>query len=1179
MHLVNANPSAPVVGVEELPAKTNYFIGNVPARWHANVPNFAKVKYEGVYPGVDLVFYGNQRQLEYDFVLAPGADLTNIRLAIDNGASKLENRNSKLENQERIDAEGNLVIPTGGGEVVFHKPVVYQEQPSVVSRQLSVEVKDPHAVDSLGSPVGRHSGGDGQLTTDNGLMTAVNRQSSIENRRFLGGRYVLSADGTVRFDVAGFDRSKALIIDPALSYSTYLGGHNDDFAYGIAVDGAGSAYVVGQTLSVNFPVSTPYQSVCRGCSNTPPKTSAFVTKFSQAGTTLVYSTYLGGSFGDSAAAVAVDSAGAVYVVGKTSSNNFPFTPGAFQTSCSSCTTNGTSDAFVTKLSPDGGSLQYSTFLGGEQADNATGVAVDASGNAYVTGITLSDKFPMSANAFQSTCGGSGSSGCGGKSDAFVTVLKPDGTALVYSTFLGGSATDEGHAIAVDSSGNAYVTGQTQSGDFPYLNGYSSVFKGRQNAFVTKFDSTGALGTTGTYSTYLGGTGNDQGNGIAVDSSGEAYVTGFTNSGDFPTQNPLINKPSGSQSAFVTKLGSTGSTLVFSTYLGGSGSDSGAGIALDSAGNCYVTGFAGSSNFPVINASNIQSTFAPSQDAFMTKIDSTGTVAIVSTYLGGFGVNAGNAIAVDSSGNAYVAGQTTSNSFPTVSAYQTKYGGGNDAFVAELSGLALPSITANPTRLSFGNQAVGTTSAELTVTLTNFGDAPLNFTAPITASAPFAVTTDVTTTCSTTSPLAPSSSCTVGVTFTPTASGGITGSITFTDNEASSPQQLSLSGNGTVPLVQLTTSSGIPASTLNFGSQGIGTTSPAQIVILTNIGSAPLTINSVMVSDNFSLGQNQCGSSLAVQQSCQITVTFTPASSGTLNGSLTISDNAANSPQLVALTGNGVIAFTLSTPKQSLTVDRGTPRVTFTISAGTLYGFKASIFLTCANLVLATCSFNPSSITPGFSSTLTVDHLTSDPSSTINFLAEGTNGDQVLALPLQILIPTFGIAVSPTSETATAGQSATYVLSVVPANNFTQPITFSCLNVPTSMSCTVTPSTFSPNGVDTAALTVTVTTTARSSAGPRAGPKITTPPLAQPPWTHWLLWLMALMMLSTVAAARRRRAHLGFALSALFVLLWAACNVSSNVSNGTPPGNYGMVIQATSGNGAITQHAAFTLTVN
>jgi hypothetical protein len=612
--LIGANPSPQVVGREELPGKSNYFLGNDPAKWRTNVPTYRKVEYREVYPGVSLVYYGNQRQLEYDFVVAPGADPGQIRLGVE-GADRVE-----------VDAEGDLVLQaTAGGQVRFHKPLVYQE------------------VDGARREV------EGSFA-----LRASSLKSAIRNPK-----------SEIGFEVAVYDPTCPLVIDPVLVYSTYLGGSGDDWSWGIAVDSSGNAYVTGPTASRNFPTANALQASNRGSND------AFVTKLNAAGSALVYSTYLGGSGEDGGSAIAVDSSGNAYVTGLTSSRNFP-TANAVQASYG----GGMYDAFVTKLNAAGSALVYSTYLGGSDEDGGSGIAVDSSGNAYVTGMTNSSNFPT-ANALQASNRGS--------NDAFVTKLNAAGSALVYSTYLGGSG-DEVGLIAVDSSGNAYVTGETSSGNFPTANALqASSGGGRSDAFVTKLN---AAGSALVYSTYLGGSGEEGGSGIAVDSSGNAYVTGYTGSSNFPTANALQASNRGSNDAFVTKLNATGSALVYSTYLGGSGSDEGWGIAVDSSGSVYVTGLTDSSNFPTANA--LQASNRGADDAFVTKLNAAGSALVYSTYLGGNAWEEGHGIAVDSSGNAYVTGYTDSSNFPTAGALQPAFGGGIcsglaclDAFVAKI----------------------------------------------------------------------------------------------------------------------------------------------------------------------------------------------------------------------------------------------------------------------------------------------------------------------------------------------------------------------------------------------------------------------------------------------------------------------------------------------------------------
>jgi hypothetical protein len=612
MKLRNANLAAKVTGQDELAGTSNYFIGNDPAKWRTNVPTYAKVKYEGIYPGIDLVYYGNQRQLEYDFIVAPGADPRRIAFDV-RGAKRI-----------RRDAHGDLVLKMGEGEIRWHKPVVYQEK--------------------------------------NGA------------RQEIAARYAITDTNRVAFELAKYDVSRPLYIDP-LIYSTYLGGSGGDFGSGIAVDSAGNAYVTGETMSTDFPTKNPLQPANAG------SWAAFVAKINAAGSALVYSTYLGGSGGDGGSGIAVDSAGNAYVTGTTASTDFPLMnplQGAFG--------GGGQHAFVAKLNATGTALVYSTYLGGSGNDYGYGIAVDSSGNAYVTGGTYSTDFPTKNPLQGANAGGF---------DTFVSKINAAGSALVYSTYLGGSGYDGSTGIAVDSAGNAYVVGWTGSTNFPTKNPLQPANAGGYDAFVSKIN---AAGSALVYSTYLGGSGNDGGTGIAVDSAGNAYLTGFTYSTDFPTKNPLQGAYAGNEDVFVAKIDATGSALLYSTYLGGSGwGDYGSAIAVDSAGNAYVTGETMSTDFPT-TTNAAQPTFGGGYtDAFVTKLNPTGSALLYSSYLGGSDKDWGNSIAVDSSGNPYVTGQTVSSNFPTENPLQPTYGGGtSDAFVAKTS---VPTETPTTTTLS------------------------------------------------------------------------------------------------------------------------------------------------------------------------------------------------------------------------------------------------------------------------------------------------------------------------------------------------------------------------------------------------------------------------------------------------------------------------------------------------
>ena len=631
MKVVGGNGKARIVGLDELPGRSNYFIGNNPKMWRTNVPSYARVKYEDVYPGVDLVYYGNQRQLEYDFVVAPGADPTQIKLSFAGTVGT------------RIDgASGDLVVKVGEKEVRFHKPTV--SQPAVTA---PLSWPSPYLASASGHDACRSK--------------LIIRHSS----------FLLAGNNEVAFRVAGYDPKHALMIDPVLSYSTYLGGSGYDAGQGIAVDASGNAYVTGYTASSDFPIGNPVQRGLGG-----GMADVFVTKLTTAGSALIYSSYLGGNAGDWGMGIAVDSSGNAYVTGKTTSIDFP-TANAFQASKKATPTAGTT-AFVVKLNSTGSALVYSTYLGGSGQDWGYGIAVDSSGNAYVTGDTESTDFPT-AVPLQAINKATPKTE---NATAFVGKLNSTGSALVYSTYLGGSEGDAGRGIALDSSGNAYVTGYTFSTDFPTVNPLQASDRGDFDAFVAKLN---AAGSALVYSTYLGGSTVDYGYGIAVDSSGNAYVTGRTYSTDFPTAHPLQPSNAGDGDGFVTKLNAAGSALVYSTYLGGSRQEEGNSIAVDSSGNAYVTGWTFSTDFPSANLSQAACGGCSSySDAFVTKLNRAGSALVYSIYLGGSSFEYGYGIAVDSAGNAYVAGETSSTDFPTVNPLQTINRGGFDAFVTRIS---------------------------------------------------------------------------------------------------------------------------------------------------------------------------------------------------------------------------------------------------------------------------------------------------------------------------------------------------------------------------------------------------------------------------------------------------------------------------------------------------------------
>jgi hypothetical protein len=599
MTFIGANAAAAVSGLEKLPGTANYFRGRDPKAWHTSIPTYARVAYTDLYPGVDLVYYGNQQQLEYDFIVAPAADPSRIALHFD-GVDSLN-----------LATGGDLLLRSAGGEIRQRKPSIYQ---------------------LVGS-----------------------------SRQVIDGHYVLRGEHQVGFALGPYDKTKALVIDPVLAYSSYLGGQGTDRGEDIAVDAAGSAYIVGETIdSPDFPITNAFQPSSAG------NRDIFVVKVSPDGGALVYSTYLGGAGQDFGFSVAIDGAGHAFLTGLTESTNFPVLNAVQHTH------GGLIDAFVTKLSVGGDALIYSTYLGGSDIEIGRGVTVDQTGQAYVTGQTRSIDFPT-AHAFQSALIG--------PSDAFVTKLSPDGSALAYSTYLGGhdnSPVDEGMAIAVNTEGNAYVTGVTVAPDFPTVNAFQPSLD-VIDAFVAKFSTDGS---SLLYSTYLGGNGVESGNDIAVDAAGRAVVVGNTTSSTFPTVRPVQPSLGGNFDGFVTKFSADGTTLLFSTYLGGSDPDEGHGVALDAAANVYVTGRASSTNFPIVNA--IQATPGGSTDVFVTKMTPTGARLLYSTYLGGSGFDERGKIAVDPAGSAYVVGSTFSPDFPVVNAVQPVRPGDVDAFFAKIT---------------------------------------------------------------------------------------------------------------------------------------------------------------------------------------------------------------------------------------------------------------------------------------------------------------------------------------------------------------------------------------------------------------------------------------------------------------------------------------------------------------
>jgi uncharacterized protein (TIGR03437 family) len=627
IRLLGARESVQLQGAGKLPGVTNYYVGNDPKKWRAGVSHFGSVEYRGLYQGVDAVFYARARELEFDFVLAPEANPGAIRMQIGGGTAV------------RLDANGDLVMGTGAYEVRFKRPEIFQD--------------------------------------NDGL------------RRQIAGGFMVDGN-TVGFRVGAYDRSRSLIIDPLLLYAGYLGGSGTDVIQAVDVDANGNVIVAGYTTSTDFPALNEEQSSNRGNSD------GFVTKFNPTGATLLYSTYFGGAGADEFSAIAIDSTGSVWLAGDTNSANFPLaTPLQFSIGSGY-------DAVLSRLNSVG-LLQFSTYYGGNGDDFARAVAVDSTG-VYLAGDTFSTNLPIGISA-QTSYGGGTPAQCpvtgsgqplGG--DVFVLKLDSSGTSRIYATYLGGSGCEAGRGIAVDGAGNAYVTGATNSPNFPTVGplqaslggGSCTPFGGGAaypcpDAFVAKLNSNGGALL---YSTYLGGSGLDDAAAIALDSAGEAFVIGDTQSSNFPLLNPLQSSRMGTQDSFVSKINGTGSGLVYSTYFGGNNVDYGRAIKVDSTGRAFIAGFTSSSDLPLVSA--IQSSLAGSFDLFVATFNPLGTALHFSTYYGSPDEDQAHGLVLDGSGNTWVVGHTQSSVFPTRGApYQKASGGGIDGILLKIEPVAVP----------------------------------------------------------------------------------------------------------------------------------------------------------------------------------------------------------------------------------------------------------------------------------------------------------------------------------------------------------------------------------------------------------------------------------------------------------------------------------------------------------
>jgi hypothetical protein len=1200
MRLLGADPAAKITGERELPGKINYFLGNDPEKWRVGVPTYAKVRYAGIYPGIDLVYHGSPSgdgptspsadgskgppaggQLEFDFVIVPKADPRAIRLRFTG------------PNHLHLAANGDLIVGTAGGSLTFRKPSVYQP---------------------------------------------------VDGRRVPStGEFALLAKNTVGFRLRGYDHNRALVVDPALVYSTFLGGSGDPNAAligggasAIAADGAGNAYVTGSTLSTDFPITAgAFQTTNQAGAN--GGTNAFIAKLNPTGTELIYSTYLGGNNYDQGNAIAVDAAGDAYVAGETASSNFPVTTGALQTT-SEGTAKGYLTGFVAELNPSGTNLIYSTYLGGSAGDWATAIAMDAAGEAYVAGQTYSTDFPVTQGAFQVQNNAAGLQ----VTNAFVTKLNPAGTALLYSTYLGGGGErlvrlggcgsgqsvptgeeDGADAIAVDAAGNAYVTGTAVSTDFPvtagaYQTQNNAAANQLTNAFIAKLNPTG---TALVYSTYLGGSGGpapgtpcvgDASFALAVDSGGNAYVAGIAFSSDFPvtqgafqTTNRFSYEGDGGPNAFVTKLNPSGTALVYSTYLGGSGGfifplpdilefggDQATGLAIDNSGNAYITGSTASADFPV-TAGAYQSTNNYPADtgynAFVAELNPAGSALIYSTYLGGNGSNpnvessetlvaigdVANALARDGSGNVYVTGTAESADFPVSSgAFQTAIQARENAFVAKLN-MSTTSAGITPTVTVTPASSTITSGRPLTVVVSVSGGSgnPTPTGTVTLVSGTYASPPTTLTAGSATINIPPGS-------LAAEPAGNLSGdelTANYVPDTASSSTYNSSTGMATVyaiwPNISVT-----PSSTTLTWAQSQSQALPVAIGVTAGSGDPVPTGTVTLTTGSWSSAATALSGGSA-------TVTIPPAMLTTGYNTLNVnysgdSNYAPESPAGSAQVIVGSVTVSVVPSSSTISSTQALP-VTITVSAG-------SGSPTPTGTVWLDYGHNMSPLTPlvAASATITIPGGTLPLGVDIleAYYIEGNYADASGQASVTVTGPPgFTITGTPVTVIAGATTGNTSTVYVTPANGFTGNVTLTAAITsspanpqdPPTLSFGST-STVNISGTNAGIATLTITTTAPvvCSQAQQTHREV--------PWYTGGGAILACLMLFGMPA-RRRRWRIALAMLALLVTLmggWLACGGSGSTCNGTTPGTtpgtYTITVTGTSG--STTATGPVTLTV-
>jgi hypothetical protein len=873
-------------GKQRLRGESNYFLGSDARRWRTHVAHYERAEARDIVPGVGIAVYGNEEGIEYDLRLAPGTDVDRLRVEV-SGADGI-----------RLDPEGNLVMVVADRPVMMRKPAIFVEHVTMPVR-------------------GGKNGG-----------------SMLAAREQVDGGYVLEADGSLGFRVGPHDSNATLVLDPSLSvsYATFLGGAGEDSANSIALDSTEKVYVGGTTTSATtFPEPDGKQNGPGGGA-----TDFFIAKIDPAASganSLVYLTFLGGSGDEAGGQIAVDGSGNVAIMGTTTSTDFPVTDASKRTS-------GSNDLAISEIGPSGSSLIFSTLLGGSGAEatqNAGGIAFDKSANIFIASDTTSSDLTATPGAFHAAYGG-------GTSDGLLAVFRPSATPptphLKYCTYLGINAQVGVGGVAVDGGGNAYIAGFTSNpgASFLALNGFQSVYGGGpSDGFLMKIRPSGTGAGDLAYGTFLGGAALDKALAVTVGTAmpATAYVTGATASKNFPMNGTNAGPQTslkGTVNAFfaaVAQDATTVTSLIYSTYLGGSQSDQGQSVAVTAGNAAYVAGKTTSYDFPWLG--NFQP-FNGDEDAFIAKLDPTaaGVASLIyASPLGGTapaGVTAvaeGNAIVADSTGHLYLAGRTTAADFPragnpgngiqpTCASCQTSQPAA-DAFVVAIqeSGLAAPSVSFTAPRINFESQLIGAQNIPpLFAGVVNTGNAPLNV-ASLDIIGPnasdFAL---VLTEACMTAPIPPGPACSFEVSFAPSTGGPEKAFLTFTDDGPASPQVLEVVGIGKGPLAVPS-----PAS-LSFGNQPVGTMSAPQFPRLTNLGNQGLNITvfghggtgivqfTVMDDPSCHVGPMF---TLAPGSSCTFTVTFVPKAVGQFQAEIDVFDDSGNVPgaeQVIPLTGTG-----------------------------------------------------------------------------------------------------------------------------------------------------------------------------------------------------------------------------------------------------------------------------------